>query len=180
MRRTMSLLILSLLIMSLLIMSLLTLGGALAPAMAQALPPAAKPEFVVEGTRLILPSPIDFGEMGGRDLPSIESAAALETIKRYLEARPNVSVARVEVHVAPTGSPRADLLLSRRRALMLVRTLQAKGVDCRRLLPVAFGSERPVEGGGDRVEVYDALHGGKDIPGAPLDGGGHVCARPCG
>jgi OOP family OmpA-OmpF porin len=63
----------------------------------------------------------------------------------------------------------------------------ALGVDCKRLLPVGFGSGKPLsdnptpEGKAQnrRVTFINAALEGKPIGGMPVDGGGTAAGNPC-
>jgi OOP family OmpA-OmpF porin len=144
---------------------------------------AVRPSFKLEGTELILPSPIAFAE--GTDTLSPESEAALEYVKAYLTEKSYISQMRVEGHVAGAGAK--DQALSEKRALAVARWLASHGVDCGRLVAVGFGNTRPVAEGGtpegrarnNRVAFFNAALKGRPIGGMPVDGGGKVAGDAC-
>jgi OOP family OmpA-OmpF porin len=61
------------------------------------------------------------------------------------------------------------------------------GVACSRLLPVGFGSNKPVapndtpdnKAKNRRISAVNAALKGRAIGGMPVDGGGHVAGDPC-
>ena len=143
---------------------------------------ADRPSFKLEGSELVLPSPVVFAS-GTAELKS-ESDAALEHVQAYLTDKSYISTMRIEAHVA--GS-KDDQGLSEQRALSVARWLVAHGVDCKRVLPVAFGNTKPA---GDastpegramntRVVFANAALRGRPIGGMPLDGGGKVAGDAC-
>jgi OOP family OmpA-OmpF porin len=141
--------------------------------------------FVLDGDRLELPTPIRFETNSDKLRP--ESDPVLAHVAAYLDARLDVSLLRIEVHSDAMGAARYNQALSERRALAVARALVARGIDCKRLLPVGFGDTRPLapnttEAGRARnrrtVFVNAALRG-RPIGAAPVDGGGHVAGDPC-
>jgi OOP family OmpA-OmpF porin len=147
------------------------------PALAQ----DAKPTFKLEGHELVLPSPIAFQK--GTDTLTAESTPALEHLRAYLEAKSYISLMRIEGH----GAEASSQALSEKRALAVTRWLVEKGVDCKRLLPVGFGNNKPVADPGtpegkaknQRITVANAALRGRPIGGMPVDGGGKVAGDPC-
>ncbi len=69
----------------------------------------------------------------------------------------------------------------------MAKALVAKGVDCKRLLPVGFGETKPraenktPEGKAQnrRTTFVNAALRGKAIGGAPLEGFGKIAGDPC-
>ena len=67
------------------------------------------------------------------------------------------------------------------------RALVRRGVDCKRLIPVGFGSSKPVafeatpegKAQNQRIEMVNAQLRGIAIGGMPADGGGRVAGDPC-
>lgn len=138
--------------------------------------PAAPPvrrTYELDGNRLILPGPIVFAA-GSADLDPA-SDPALEHAQAYLTDKDYISTLRVEGHAD-------DQTLSERRAVAVARWLVAHGVDCKRLIAVGFGPNKPIADAGTpegraqntRVELQNAALRGSPIAGAPLDGGGRV------
>lgn len=140
-------------------------------------------EFQLEGHRLVLPIPLTF-ETGSDKLGSSSIRGVLH-IANYLKQKEYISLLRIEGHVAKDTANAQ--LLSEQRALAVARALVAEGVDCKRLLPVGFGDNKPVadsstpEGRAQntRIEPINAQLRGKAIGGMPADGGGRVAGDPC-
>ena len=111
-------------------------------------------------------------------LPS--AMPALNTIKKCLDDKPDVTMLRVEGHSCGQGAQ----ALSEARANAVCQWLVKNGVDCKRLLPVGFGCTKPL------TDTYDEMNGritfvnaalrGRAIGGMPADGGGKVAGDPCG
>jgi OmpA-OmpF porin, OOP family len=145
----------------------------------------AQPKFELDGNALKLPGPIAF-EAGSDRLTGV-SFQTLEHVKAYLDAAPHVTLLRIESHTDRDGAEAFNRALSARRAAAAAKWLVAHGVDCKRLLPVGFGSTKPVAGGSpaeararsSRTLVVNAALRGKPIGGMPVDGGGKVAGDPC-
>lgn len=143
---------------------------------------APKPSYQLEGNRLILPGPIVF-KTGSAELAS-ESNKVLQYIAAYLADKTYISLMRIEGHSDNQGDTQR---LTEQRALAVTKALVAKGVACERLLPVGFGSTKPVadnatpEGRAQnrRIEAINAQLRGRSIGGMPVDGGGKVAGDPC-
>ena len=68
-----------------------------------------------------------------------------------------------------------------------LKASQAKGIDCKRLIPVGFGETKPVapndtpdnKAQNRRTAFVNAALKGKPIGGMPVDGGGKVAGDPC-
>ncbi len=163
-------------------------------------PPAAKPKpkpkprprmklnfKVSKDGKVELPGPVLFET--GSDKLLAESDAVLEHVQKYLAASPQVTLLRIEGHTDTDGQAAANLALSSRRAMSVSRWLKAKGIDCKRLLPVGFGMGRllvdPEKTPEDkatnrRVAFVNAHLKGKPIGGFPADGGAPaVAGDPC-
>lgn len=146
---------------------------------------ADAPKFELDGNALKVPFPIAF-ETGKATLKP-ESAEALTYVAAYLEAKSYVSTLRVEAHTDAQGNDAYNQTLTEKRALAVTKALVAKGVDCKRLLPVGFGESKPVadnqtpEGraANRRTTFANAALRGKAIGGLPLDGGGKIAGDPC-
>jgi OOP family OmpA-OmpF porin len=108
----------------------------------------------------------------------------LSPIKDYLDAHPEVTLLRIEGHSDNKGSRDINRKLTADRALTLAKWFVAHGIDCRRLIPVGFGPDRPIidehdltSGKSRRMEFHNAA-----IRGTPLgsvDDGGLVGGDPC-
>ncbi|MRG91395.1 OmpA family protein [Polyangium spumosum] len=141
--------------------------------------------FVLDGGRLVVKEPIEF-ELAKETLaPS--SGPAVDYVTAFLQAKPDITLLRVEGHSDNRGSGAANLALSGQRAFSFARALVARGVDCRRLLPVGFGETKPVadnrteEGRKQnrRMEFVVAALRGRPVGGMPVDGGGRIAGDPC-
>jgi OOP family OmpA-OmpF porin len=144
-------------------------------------PVAGPVAYTIEDNRLALPKPLVFAE--GQAVLVRGSEDALEHIRGYLAAKDYVTTMRIEAHVV---GPDAQAL-SERRALAVAKWLVAHGVDCKRVLPVGFGENKPIadnsspEGRAQntRVEAVNAALRGRPIGGMPLDGAGNPAGDPC-
>ena len=166
---------------------LLVAGIVFAPALAtadllvaQETAPPAKPSFELENNMLKLPSPVTF-ETGSSTLKP-EAEAALKHVKAYLDDKSYISLMRIEGHEAGGGDEAQNQSLSEQRAKASAQWLVSHGIDCKRLLPVGFGSSKPVahnrtpEGKAQnrRITFANAELRGRAIGGMPTDGGGHM------
>jgi OmpA-OmpF porin, OOP family len=144
--------------------------------------------FQTEGGALKLPGPVVFETASDRLKP--ESDEVLEVVKDYLEAKPEITQLRVEGHTDNDGKKESNQTLSEKRAVAVARWLTAKGIDCKRLLPVGFGQMKPVAGTVDkqtteekdqnrRTAFVNAAIKGHAIGGMPVDGGGKVAGDAC-
>jgi OOP family OmpA-OmpF porin len=158
-------------------------------------PPAAeKPKrqktvnFQMENGALKLPGPVVFET--GSDKLKQESDEVLDVVKDYLESKPEITQLRIEGHTDNEGNKAANQKLSELRALAVARWLTAKGIDCKRLLPVGFGQMKPVAGTAEKQSADDksqnrrtafvnAALKGKAIGGMPVDGGGTIAGDAC-
>ena len=131
------------------------------------LPAAALAQVTLDGHRLVLP-----GATG--------DDATIAAVADYLAAKSYITTLRVEGHVAGGGEAQA---LSEERAMAVSRKLIDKGVDCRRLVVVGFGSTKPVAAPSDpantRVEFVNVALRDRLIGGLPADGGGRLAGDPC-
>lgn len=143
-------------------------------------PAAATPaaEYRLDGNRLELPGPISF--QAGSDVLDPASDPALEHARGYLLTKAAISTLRIEGHAD-------DQALSERRALAVGRWLIAHGIECRRLLAVGFGANKPLadastpEGRAQntRIELHNAALLDRPIGGMPPDGGGRIAGELC-
>ena len=151
-------------------------------------PPKKKMEFRVEGGQLKLPGPVVFET--GSDKLKPESDEVLGIVKDYLEAKPEITLLRIEGHTDMDGDDKSNQSLSEKRSMSVARWLVGKGVDCKRLIPVGFGESKPVAGSKDkqtddeksqnrRTSFVNAQLKGKPIGGLPADGGGKPSGDPC-
>ncbi|MDP2314782.1 MAG: OmpA family protein [Pseudomonadota bacterium] len=155
-----------------------------APALAQDAPAPDASTVTLDGNKLVLPGPITFQTASATLSP--ESDAAIAAAAAWLQAKSFISTARVEGHGDADGD--ASQALSEARAMAVAKALVAKGVDCKRLLAVGFGGNKPVADNGTaegkaqnrRVEIHNAAMRDRPIGGMPLDGGGRVAGNVCG
>lgn len=151
-------------------------------------PPVAAPpkdNFTIEQGALKLPGPVVF-ETGTAKLKP-ESDEVLAYVARYLEAKPDITLLRVEGHSDNEGPAGAAQKLTEARSLAVARWLVAKGIDCKRLVAVGFGPNKPVtdnstpEGraANRRVVFANAMLRGRAIGGMPTDGGGNPAGDAC-
>jgi OOP family OmpA-OmpF porin len=157
-------------------------------------PEPAKPQrqktvkFEMEKGALKLPGPVVFET--GSDKLKVESDEVLAVVQDYLEAKPEVTLLRIEGHTDNDGSKDLNQTLSEKRALSVARWLTAKGVDCKRLLPVGFGQSKPIAGTAEkqaaddkaqnrRTAFVNAAIKGHAIGGLPVDGGGRPAGDAC-
>ena len=160
-----------------------------APAPAPAAPKRVKTtNFQMENGALKLPGAVVF--VTGSDVLKPESEEVLQVVKDYLDAKPKVTLIRIEGHTDNDGTKDANQTLSEKRAMAVARWLTAAGEKCDRLLPVGFGQMKPIAGTPDkqtadektqnrRVAFVNAALDGRPIGGMPVDGGGHVAGDAC-
>jgi OOP family OmpA-OmpF porin len=155
-------------------------------------PPPEKPaekkpamNFEVENGTLKLPGPVMFET--GKAILKPESDAVLDIVKQYLEAKPAITLLRIEGHTDNVGIAADNQKLSEARSMAVAQWLIGKGIACKRLLPVGFGQDKPLadnktpEGREQnrRTAFVNAELKGKAIGGMPVDGGGKVAGDPC-
>ena len=147
--------------------------------------PAPKMNFETENGALKLPGPVVFES--GKSILKPESDAVLDIVRQYLEAKPQITLLRIEGHTDNVGIAADNQRLSEARSMAVAQWLIAKGVSCKRLIPVGFGQDKPI---GDnktaegkeqnrRTAFVNAELKGKPIGGMPVDGGGKVAGDPC-
>ncbi|UEG51142.1 OmpA family protein [Ferruginibacter lapsinanis] len=146
---------------------------------------ASAQDYIIEGNEVKIDKPILFKTASATLLP--ESDEALTVIKNYLEAKTYISLLRVEGHTNSAGDESAAQYLSEQRAKAVCKRLVELGVDCKRLLAVGFGSQKPIadnstpEGraANTRISFMNAAIRGHLIGGMPGDGGGVVAGDVC-
>jgi len=139
----------------------------------------------VAGGKLVLPGPVVFET--GSDRLSPASDAVLGAVRDYLVAHPDITLVRIEGHVDSDGAAAMGQTLTEKRAMSTARWLTSKGIDCHRLLPVGFGSTKPIapndtpanKAQNRRIDFAPAALRGRAIGGMPVDGGGTVAGDPC-
>lgn len=139
---------------------------------------------LVDG-RIKLPGHIMF-RTGTADIDPV-SDVVLEVVLDYLNAKPEVTLLRIEGHTDSDGSPPANQTLSERRALAVAHWLADAGIDCRRLVAVGFGETKPLAPNNSaenkamnrRVDFVNASINGKAVGGRATDGGGRIAGDSC-
>jgi OmpA-OmpF porin, OOP family len=142
-------------------------------------------DYKLDGNEVKISKPITFET--GSDKLKPESTAALEIIKQYLTDKSYISLLRVECHTDNAGQANSSQLLTEKRAMAICKKLIEMGVDCKRLIAVGFGGNKPVadnstpEGKAEnrRVSFVNAALRNHLIGGMPEDGGGHVAGDIC-
>ena len=146
--------------------------------------PSAK-RFEMSGSRL-LTGKVLFKTGSAELLPA--SREVLDHVADYLEAKPEVTTLRIEVHSDNTGSQAANEALSAARALAVARWLvKERHVDCTRLIATGFGSTKPIADNSTaegrslnrRTEFFVAALHDKPIGAMPIHGGGKVVGNAC-
>ena len=131
---------------------------------------------------MVLPQPLAFTPGTPDLLP--QSEPDLDLIRAYMAKQPAITLLRIEGHVTDAADEQARLVLSLKRSLAVALWLVEHGVDCKRLIPVGFGSSKPRHPAGDarneRIEFVNAALRGRPIGGMPVDGGGMPLEWTCG
>lgn len=141
--------------------------------------------YKLDGNNLVLPTPLTFKTGTDNLLP--ESEKMLDYLKTYLDSKTSVTLLRIEGHVSDEKDATQAQKLSEKRANAIAKALVKRGVDCKRLLPVGFGSNKPVAENttplgrtkNTRIVIANAELRGKSIGGLPTDGGGKTVESPC-
>jgi OOP family OmpA-OmpF porin len=139
----------------------------------------------IDNGALVLGKPVIF-ETGTAVLKP-GSDEALVSVKAFLQAKEYVSLLRIEGHVAAGVNENDNQSLSQKRAMAICKWLIKNGIDCKRLIAVGFGSNKPVadnstpEGKAlnNRIEFKIAELRGRAIGGMPVDGGGKSAGDSC-
>jgi len=148
-------------------------------------PALAQPAYKIEGSEVKIDKPILFKTASAVLKP--ESDEALNIIKQYLEDKSYISLLRIEGHTDTDGDAYANQILSERRALAVCIRLRELGVDCKRLIAVGFGGNKPVADNSTvagkaenrRISFINVALRGRVIGGLPEDGGGRVAGKVC-
>ncbi len=115
-----------------------------------------------------------------------ESNEALLIIKGYLDEKTYISLLRVEGHTDGDMPAAKQQQLSEDRALAVCKKLVEMGVDCKRLIAVGFGNNKPIadntaaEGRSQnqRIVFINAALRGHNIGGQEPAGGGKTADQP--
>ncbi|HTJ47620.1 MAG TPA: OmpA family protein [Kofleriaceae bacterium] len=159
-------------------------------------PPVEQPPATIDGHphfsqfsmndrgALALPSPIVFAA-GTADLDEAASAQPLWYIHDYLEAKPDVTMVRIEGHGTESGED--ALMMTGDRALNVARWLVAHGIKCDRMIAAAFGDTKPIadpstpdgKAQNRRIDVYNVALRGTLIANLPADGTAPAAVPVC-
>lgn len=145
--------------------------------------PAPVGEVTIVDGQLVLPGPIGFE--GESATLTAESDAALGALRDFLAKRTDVTLLRIEGHVAASGEP--GLMMSGERAFSVGRWLRDQGIDCKRLLAAAFGDSKPIAAPSSpeaashntRITLVPAMLRGIAIGGMPVDGSAALSTDVC-
>ncbi|MFA6150325.1 MAG: OmpA family protein [Chitinophagaceae bacterium] len=129
--------------------------------------------YAISGNEIITEQKVKFGNSNA--LLSKADIDALKIIKDFLNEKTYISQLRIEGHVSGTKN---DQQLSEERALAIAAWLIKEGIDCKRLIAVGFGNNKPAEVN-TRINFIMAGLRGKMIGGMPEDGGGNVAGDVC-
>ena len=109
---------------------------------------ASAQNYTIEGNEVKIDKPIRFKTASATLLP--ESDEALMIIKNYLDTKTYITLLRIEGHTdrltdeAGTRKESTYQYLSEQRAKAICKRLVELGVDCKRLIAVGFGSQKPI------------------------------------
>ena len=108
------------------------------------------------------------------------SLPRLQELRSYLSEHKEVTLMRIEAHVAEGDHAQA---LSEAQAMSVARWLVANGIDCKRLLPVGFGNTKPILVLGDprnaRISLVTVERSHQRIASLPQTAGGKAAGDPC-
>ncbi len=96
----------------------------------------------VIGKQIVILQQVNFETGKARIDPS--SDALLSQVAQVMKEHPEIARVAVDGHTDSVGVPKANLALSRRRAIAVMRWLVQHGVDERRLEARGFGPRRPI------------------------------------
>ncbi|NVO01997.1 MAG: OmpA family protein [Bacteroidetes bacterium] len=137
-------------------------------------------KFTIENGELVLPKPILFEKSTA--IIKAESKATLDFIKDYLIDKPSVTMIRIEGNSYFEKNGSLNQQLSEKRALAVANYLVKAGIDCMRIIPVGFGSNKPISEineNNERIVIKNAMLNNRPIGGMPIDGGGMMAGDPC-
>lgn len=144
----------------------------------------AESNYTIQNNALILPADIKF-DQHDYDIKD-KSEPMLDFVAQYLKDRPYITKLRIEGHVFSEKSPEENIKLSLQRAAMVSYYLTTKGIDCSRLIPVAFGDTKPVAPNDEcnltyntRIDFFNAEINHKAIYGSVPNGFALKYMEPC-
>lgn len=133
---------------------------------------------------LPLPMPIQFDKHQYDVKDTLDPM--IDYVAEFLMEKPNVTKLRIEGHVYTERTSEENMKLSLQRAAMISYYLTTKGIDCSRLLPVAFGDTKPVAPNDEcnlqnntRIGFYIAELNHKQVIGDVIDGCASKKFNPC-
>ena len=115
------------------------------PATAAAPPPTAEPDGApvrIVGDQIVILERVEFAT--GRDSIDPSSIALLEQVSKVLRDHPEIARVGVDGHTDDVGAEAANIALSQRRAVAVVRWMTDHGIDARRLEARGFGPRQPI------------------------------------
>jgi OOP family OmpA-OmpF porin len=101
------------------------------------------PLVVVTDEQIVINERIEFDQ--AKDTLRPESDTILLAVLRVMQERRDITKLSVEGHTDNEGSRRRNLKLSNRRAAAVVKWLEDRGVDKKRLTSKGFGQENPID-----------------------------------
>lgn len=139
----------------------------------------------IENGALVIEEPVSFKP--GTAILQDDALVPLQKVKAFLDAKTYISMMRVEGHTNNSGVESNNQTLSEKRALAVCKWLINNGIDCKRLIAVGFGSNKPAfsndtpegKAGNRRIVFKMAALKGMAIGGMPIDGGGQVAGDVC-
>lgn len=144
----------------------------------------AESNYKVQNNALVLPKNIQF-ENHAYDVKN-ENDPMLDFVAQYLKDKDDITKLRIEGHVYSEKSSEENMKLSMQRAAMISYYLTTKGIDCSRLLPVAYGDTKPVAPNDEcnleyntRISFYNAEQNFVPIASFNLDGIDAKIYNPC-
>jgi outer membrane protein OmpA-like peptidoglycan-associated protein len=96
----------------------------------------------IQGTQIIILQQVNFET--ARDEIKSDSFGLLGQVAAVLAQHPEIARLAVDGHTDARGAEKANINLSQRRALAVVRWLTEHGIDARRLEARGFGPRRPI------------------------------------
>jgi outer membrane protein OmpA-like peptidoglycan-associated protein len=129
---------------------------------------------------MVLPGEIEF--ITGSDTIKNESISIIAEIAAFIKSNPDIKILRIEGYCSSRADENSNIELSKMRAMAVTKAVIAKGVECRRLFAVGFGSGLPFSSAaktGDHITAVIAAGKFKKPGIMPVDGGGVVAGDPC-
>jgi outer membrane protein OmpA-like peptidoglycan-associated protein len=96
----------------------------------------------VEGTQIVILQSVNFAT--GSDVIAQDSYSLLEQVAAVFATHPEITRVAIDGHTDNAGIAKANVTLSQKRAVSVVRWLVEHGVDARRLEARGFGPRRPI------------------------------------